>query len=75
MIWLKLEKMVINIKDEYIKLNQLMKLCGFVGRGSDVKLLVDDGLITLNGQVVTELRKKIHPGDSFEYKGTVVTVE
>ena len=58
-----------HIKDEYIKLNQLMKLCGFVGRGSDVKLLVDDGLITLNGQVVTELRKKIHPGDIVNVQG------
>lgn len=59
----------VHIKDEYIKLNQLMKLCGFVGRGSDVKLLVDDGLITLNGQVVTELRKKIHPGDIVNVQG------
>ena len=59
----------VHIKDEYIKLNQLMKLCGFVGRGSDVKLLVDDGLITLNGQVVTELRKKIYPGDIVNVQG------
>lgn len=59
----------VRIKDEYIKLNQLMKLCGFVGRGSDVKLLVDDGLITLNGQVVTELRKKIHPGNIVNVQG------
>ena len=59
----------VRIKDEYIKLNQLMKLCGFVGRGSDVKLLVDGGLITLNVQVVTELRKKIHPGDIVNVQG------
>lgn len=57
------------IKDEYIKLNQLMKLCGFVGRGSDVKLLVDDGLITLNGENVTELRKKVHIGDIVKVQG------
>ena len=60
---------IVHIKDEYIKLNQLMKLCGFVGRGSDVKLLVDDGLITLNGQAVTELRKKIHVGDVVKVQG------
>ena len=60
---------IVHIKDEYIKLNQLMKLCGFVGRGSDVKLLVDDGLIILNGQVVTELRKKIHAGDVVKVQG------
>ncbi len=53
----------VHIKDEYIKLNQLMKLCGFVGRGSDVKILVDNGLVTLNGKLVTELRKKVYSGD------------
>ena len=53
----------VHIKDEYIKLNQLMKLCGFVGRGSDVKILVDNELVTLNGKLVTELRKKVYSGD------------
>ena len=57
------------IKDEYIKMNQLMKLCDFVGQGSDVKILIDEGLISLNGVPVTELRKKVRPGDIVSVKG------
>jgi len=59
----------IYIKDEYIKMNQLMKLCDFVGQGSDTKVLVAQGLITLNGVTVTELRKKVYPGDVVSVKG------
>ena len=57
------------IKDEYIKMNQLMKLCDFVGQGSDVWTLIEENLITLNGENVTELRKKVHPGDIVSVKG------
>ena len=50
---------VVSIKDEYIKMNQLMKLCGFVGQGSDVKSLIEQNKIRINGNSVTELRKKV----------------
>ena len=46
------------IKDDYIKMNQLMKLCGMVGQGSDTKTFIDEEKIKLNGQTVKELRKK-----------------
>ena len=36
------------IKDEYIKMNQLMKLCDFVGQGSDVRTLIEENLILKN---------------------------
>lgn len=75
MIWLKLEKLVINIKDEYIKLGQALKLSGLVDSGVDAKFVVQDGLVKVNGEIDTRRGKKLYPGDSFEYKGTVVTVE
>ena len=67
--------MVINIKDEYIKLGQALKLAGLVDSGVDAKLVVQDGLVKVNGEIDTRRGKKLYPGDSFEYKGTVVTVE
>ena len=75
MIWLKLEKLVINIKDEYIKLGQALKLAGLVDSGVDAKFVVQDGLVKVNGEIDTRRGKKLYSGDSFEYKGTVVTVE
>lgn len=51
------------IKDEYIKLGQALKLAGFAGSGVDAKFMIEDGIVTVNGE--TELRRgrKIHPGD------------
>ncbi|MCJ7856151.1 RNA-binding S4 domain-containing protein [Lachnospiraceae bacterium NSJ-143] len=60
---------VVSIKDEYIKMNQLMKLCGFVGQGSDVKSLIEQNKIRINGNSVTELRKKVYPGDIVAVEG------
>jgi ribosome-associated protein len=53
----------ITIKTEYIKLNQLLKLAGYIGMGSDTKILVENGAVSLNGKKVSEIRKKIYPGD------------
>ena len=66
---------LVEIKDEYIKLGQALKLAGLVDSGVDAKFVVQDGLVKVNGEIDTRRGKKLYPGDSFEYKGTVVTVE
>ena len=53
----------ISIKTEYIKLKQLLKLAGYIGMGSDTKILVENGAVMVNGKEITEVRKKIFPGD------------
>jgi ribosome-associated protein len=67
--------MVINIKDEYIKLGQALKLAGLVSSGVDAKFFIQDGQVKVNGEVDTRRGKKLYPGDNFEFEGTVVTVE
>ena len=57
----------IYIKDEYIKLGQAMKLSGIAGSGSDAKMLIEDGEISVNGEVCTMRGKKLHPGDIFSF--------
>lgn len=56
--------MNIEINTPYIKLDQLMKYAGIVGNGSDAKLLIQDGLVQVNGAVVTQRGKKIQKGDT-----------
>lgn len=56
-----MEKITINT--DFIKLGQLLKYASIVGNGSDAKLIIADGLVTLNGNVVYERGKKIYPGD------------
>lgn len=56
-----MEKITINT--EFIKLGQLLKFASIVGNGSDAKLIIADGLVKVNGNVVLERGKKIYPGD------------
>ncbi len=58
----------IKIKTEFIKLQQLLKLAGLVDQGSDAKIYITNGFVTVNGVVVTERGKKIYPGDVVVYK-------
>ena len=54
----------IQIRDEYIRLEQALKLAGEFSMGSDAKYAVQNGEITVNGE--TELRRgrKLRPGDT-----------
>lgn len=40
----------IRIKDEYIRLGQALKLAGLVGSGVDAKMVIQDGLVKVNGE-------------------------
>lgn len=56
----------ISIKSDFIKLGQLLKFASIVSNGSDAKLIISDGLVKVNGNVVCERGKKIYPGDVVE---------
>lgn len=65
----------IKIKDEYIKLGQLLKLAGLVGSGVDAKYVINEGLVKVNDEVETRRGKKIYPGDIVSYNGETIKVE
>lgn len=65
----------IKIKDEYIKLGQLLKLAGLVGSGVDAKYVINEGLVKVNNEVDTRRGKKIYPGDIVSYNGETIKVE
>ena len=67
--------MEIEIRDEYIKLGQAMKLAGLVSSGIEAKIVIQDGQVKVNGGVETRRGKKIYSGDNFEYNGELVTVK
>ena len=64
----------ITIKDEYIKLGQALKLAGLVGSGVEAKMLIQDGLVKVNGEVDERRGKKLYDGDVFELDGNEVKV-
>lgn len=51
------------IHTEYIQIDQLLKLEGVIETGGQVKGLINDQVLTLNGTIVTEKRKKCCVGD------------
>lgn len=59
----------IEIKDEYIKLGQALKLSGEVSSGLEAKLLIQDGEVSVNGETENRRGRKLYPGDSFLYHG------
>lgn len=65
----------IRIKDEFIKLGQLLKLAGLVESGVDAKFVIQDGLVKVNGEVDTRRGRKIVSGDIVEYQGEKIQVE
>lgn len=64
----------IKIKDEFIKLGQALKLAGLVGSGVEAKILIQDGLVKVNGEVDVRRGRKLYPGDIFELEGNEVKV-
>ena len=67
--------MEIEIRDEYIKLGQAMKLAGLVSSGIEAKVVIQDEQVKVNGEVDTRRGKKLYSGDNFEYNGELVTVK
>ena len=65
----------IRIKDTFIKLGQAMKLAGMVSEGVEAKYSIQDGEVSVNGEVCTQRGKKLFAGDEFSYKGKTVRIE
>jgi len=51
------------ITGEMIRLGQLLKLAGAVDVGADVRPLLADGLVTVNGEVETRRGRQLFRGD------------
>ena len=57
------------ISTEFIKLESAMKLANIIPSGGTAKMVIQDGLVQVNGEVCTMRGKKLYPGDSFSYEG------
>ena len=63
------------IKDDFIKLGQAMKLGSMVGSGVEAKIVIQDGLVKVNGEICTMRGKKIYPGDMISFDGQEAMVD
>lgn len=56
--------MKFKLEDEYIQLQNVLKVCGLVDSGAMAKNIIQDGLVKVNGEVETRRGKKIRVGDA-----------
>ena len=68
------KNMELKLRDEFIKLGQAMKAAGIVSSGIDAKMLIQDGQVTVNGEVETRRGRKLYDGDVVEFEGGEVRV-
>ena len=59
----------VTISTEFIKLESAMKLANIIPSGGTAKMVIQDGLVNVNGEVCTMRGKKLYPGDTFAYEG------
>ena len=64
----------ITITTEFIKLQDLLKLANLVGTGGEAKIVIQEGEVSVNGEVCTMRGKKIRPGDMVAFDGKELTV-
>jgi len=52
-----------------IHLDQLIKWMGLKETGGQARFLIDSGKVKMNGVIVRERRKQVHPGDILVIEG------
>ena len=64
----------IEIKDEFIKLGQALKLAGIAESGVDAKIMIEEETVKVNGETETRRGRKLYDGDAVEARGMSFTV-
>lgn len=71
-----MEKVTFKLRsgEEFIILLKLLKLQQLAQSGGHAKMMVEDGLVNVNGEKETLKRKKLHAGDIVEVEGTRIEI-
>ncbi len=64
----------IKLREEYIKLGQALKAANLVDSGVMAKMVIQDGLVTVNGEVEYQRGKKLVDGDIVSFEGETIKI-
>lgn len=64
----------IKLRDEFIKLGQVLKAAGWVEDGVEAKLAIQEGNVTVNGETDTRRGRKLYDGDVVQYEGHEIKI-
>ena len=62
------------LTEEPVELYKILKFEGMLPSGGEAKLVIGEGLVTVNGAVETRKRKKIVSGDVIEFNGESIKI-
>ncbi|MDC3237145.1 RNA-binding S4 domain-containing protein [bacterium] len=63
------------ISGDFIELNKLLKASGLCGTGGMAKMVIKDGLVTVDKKVETRVRRKIKTGMTVHYNSQIIKVK
>ena len=63
------------LKNEYIRLDDLLKNVGVVNTGGHAKIIIQEGEVKVNGEICTMRGKKLRSGDNAEYERIVYNIK
>ena len=62
------------ITGDYIELDKLLKAARLCGTGGEARIVISEGLVTVDGETELRLRRKIRPGMTVDFDGQTLTV-
>ena len=65
----------IKLRDEFIKLGQALKAAGLVESGVEAKEVIQDGQVSVNGEIDTRRGRKLNGGDVVSFGGEEIKIE
>jgi len=68
------DAIVVPIRDETIRLGQLLKLAGVVDDGAQARTLIEDGEVSVDGEVDRRRGRQVRPGSTVELGQTRIRV-
>lgn len=66
--------LTVQIDTDYIKLDSFLKLANLVMSGGEAKQMIQEGVVTVNGQIETRRGRKLYAGDRVEFADSVVVI-
>jgi len=64
----------VEIRGDTIRLGQALKLAGLADSGGAARALIEDGAVTVNGEVERRRGRQLHPGDVVAAEGENVRI-
>ena len=65
----------VKIETPFIRLDALLKFAGAVETGGEAKQIIQEGQVSVNGEVCTQRGRKLYPGDRAELDDLTLVVE